>query len=263
MDILTPANNTALGAGWYQLETYRAESFRWVSNDAELYVASLKNSKHHLQLQLEPGPGVNLKPFELIVNENGEAVAKVMVKGRQQISIDLPASKPAVHKLVLHVEGGGNKAPNEERILNFRVFKVTYIPAIGDILSPTIDAKLGSGWYPLETFNGETFRWASNDAKIKISEHDGTESFLIQLEPGPGVGSKPFVLRVLNDAGSQITEAKIKSRQTVSVPLSGASKEKAISLTLHAEGGGKTVGSDARVMNFRVFQYTPDLQPPA
>jgi hypothetical protein len=258
MDILTPANNTSLGAGWFPLETYRAESFRWVMNDAEIYVAALRNVKHFLQIHLEPGPGLNLKPFELLIKDSGDTLARATVKGRQMISVELPAGEPKVRKLLLHIEGGGRPAPNDARVLNFRVFKVTFMPALIDVLSPELSAKLGSGWYPLETFNGETFRWAGNDAKITIGDAGGANTLVLEVEPGPGVGSKPFVLRVLNDAGVQVSEAEVKTRRAVTVPLNGA-----VSLTLHAEGGGKKIGSDERIMNFRVFQHSPDLKAPA
>lgn len=258
MDILTPANNTSLGAGWFPLETYRAESFRWVTNDAEIYAASLRNVKHYLNIHLEPGPGLNLKPFELLVKENDDTLARTTVKGRQMVSIELPAAEPAVRKLLLHVEGGGKAAPNDTRVLNFRVFKLTFVPAPIDVLPPELGAKLGSGWYPLETFNGETFRWAGEDAKVTISDPGGAKSFLIEVEPGPGVNSKPFVLRVLNDSGVQVTEANVKARQVVEIPLDGSA-----SLTLHAEGGGKQIGSDKRIMNFRAFQNSMDFKPPA
>ncbi len=258
MDILTPANNTSLGSGWFPLETYRAESFRWVMNDAEIYVAALRNVKHYLQIHLEPGPGLNLKPFELLIKENADTLGRTTVKGRQMISVDLPATEPRVRKLTLHVEGGGKPAPNDARVLNFRIFKVSFIPALVDVLPPELSAKLGSGWYPLETFNGETFRWAGEDAKVSIAEPGGAKSLLLDVEPGPGVNSKPFVLRVLNDSGVQVTEAQIKTRQVIEIPLDGTA-----SLTLHAEGGGKQIGSDKRIMNFRVFQNSADLKPPA
>lgn len=262
MDILTPANNTNLGSGWFPLETYRAETFRWVTNDAEVYVAALRNIKHYLNIHLEPGPGLNLKPFELLIKDKDETLARTTVKGRQMISIELPAKEPMVRKLALHVEGGGKPAPNDERILNFRAFKLTFTPALIDVLPPEVQVKLGSGWYPLETFNGETFRWAGNDAKIAVNDPVGMKTLLLEAEPGPGVSSKPFVLRVLDDAGVQITETEIKTRRAVSIPLD-TNSDRPFSLTLHAEGGGKKIGSDERIMNFRVFQHSPDLKAPA
>jgi hypothetical protein len=263
MDILTPANNTSLGAGWFPLETYRAESFRWVTNDAEVYVAALKNIKHFLQIHLEPGPGLNLKPFELSVRDGEQTLARTTVKGRQMVSIEVPPAEPAVRKLVLHIEGGGKAAPNDNRVLNFRVFKLTFVPALSDVLPSGLQAKLGSGWYPLETFNGETFRWAGADAIINVTDSGNVKSLLLEVEPGPGVNSKPFVLRVLDQSGVQLSEAQVKARQVVAIPLNGASKENPVSMTLHAEGGGKKIGSDERIMNFRVFQHSPDLKAPA
>lgn len=260
MDILTPANNTSLGSGWFPLETYRAESFRWITNDAEVYVAALRNVKHYLQVHLEPGPGLNLKPFELLIKDKDKTLARTTVKGRQMLSIELPATEPMVRKLVLHVEGGGKPAPNDDRVLNFRVFKLTFMPALIDVLPPELQAKLGSGWYPLETYNGETFRWAGNDAKINIVDSGAAETLLLEVEPGPGVDSKPFVLRVLDDSGAQITQADVKTRSVVAIPLNG--KNQPASLTLHVDGGGKKIGSDERVLNFRVFQHSPDLKAP-
>ncbi len=257
MDILTPANNTSLGSGWFPLETYRAESFRWVTNDAEVSVAVFRNVRHYLNIHLEPGPGLNLKPFELLIKESDETLARTTVRGRQMVSLELAPTEPTVRKLVLHVEGGGKAAPNDTRLLNFRVFKLTFVQAPVDVLPPELDAKLGSGWYPLETFNGETFRWAGEDAKLSVTDPAGAASMLLEVEPGPGVNSKPFVLRVLNDSGVQVTEAQVKTRQAVEIPLDGPTV-----LTLHAEGGGKLIGSDKRIMNFRVFQNSPDLKAP-
>jgi len=263
MDILTPANNSALGAGWFPLETYRAESFRWVTNDAEVLVAALRNLKHYLKILLEPGPGLDLKPFELLVKEKNKTLARTTVKGRQTISIELHATVPMVRKLVLNVEGGGKPAPNDGRLLNFRVFKLSFIPALVDVLPPELSAKLGAGWYPLETFDGQTFRWAGNDAKFTITDPAGLKMLLLELEPGPGVNSRAFVLRVLDDSGVQITQAEVKTRQPVAIPLEGAEKGKSVSFTLHADGGGRRIGSDERIMNFRIFQHSPDLSAPA
>jgi hypothetical protein len=179
VDILTAGNNTALGKGWFLMETHRAQSFRWVTNDAEIYVAQLKKVKHYLQLYLEPGPGMKLSPFELLIKENDETLAKQTIKGRQMISIELPPSEPAVHKLVLHVEAGGEVATTDTRLMNFRVFKVAFFPAIIDILPPELDARLGTGWHPLESFDGETFRWASSSPRVTIL-NPGNSKTLVQ-----------------------------------------------------------------------------------
>jgi hypothetical protein len=262
VDILTAGNNTALGKGWFLMETHRTQTFRWVSNDAEIYVAQLKKVKHYLQLYLEPGPGMKLGPFELFVKENDEMLAKQTIKGRQMISIELPPSEPAVHKLVLHVEAGGEVEATDARLMNFRVFKVAFFPAIIDILPPELDAQLGTGWHPLESFDGETFRWASSSPRVTIQNRGDAASLALEVEPGPGVDSKEFVLRVVDDSGGLIAKIDVKTRETVSIPIEAAAPGSPLSLTLQAEGGGKKIGSDDRVMNFRVFQYSTDLKLP-
>jgi hypothetical protein len=94
-DIVT-GNDVALGAGWDRLETYRGESFRWVNNDAVLYVATLKRFEYQVQVQIEPGPGVGLRPFTLKASEEGKPLADVPVKGRQQVSFTIAAGDPKV-----------------------------------------------------------------------------------------------------------------------------------------------------------------------
>ena len=259
MDILTPANNTALGNGWFPLEIFGAEKFRWVSNAAEVYAAAFRNVKHYLQIYLEPGPSLDFKPFELLVTENDETVARATIKGRHMISIELPATQPMLRKFVLRTEGSDKPAPGEIRVLNYRVFKLIFVQAIVDILPPEMNARPGEGWYPLETFNGETFRWASNDAKIEIADPAELKTLQLEIEPGPGVESKPFTLRVFEDSGVQIAETEIVTRQSVSIPVDGTGREGPLSISLHADGGDRRIGSDQRIMNFRVYQHSPDL----
>ena len=256
MDILAPANNIALGDGWLPLEIYGDEKFRWVSSSAEIYVAAFRNIKYYLHIYLETGVSLNLKPLEVHVTENENMLARTLVKGRQMISVELPPSEPTIRRLVLRAEGGSKPDSQDTRVLNFRVFKLNFVQAIIDILPPDVRARPGSGWYPLETFNSETFRWAGDDAKIVISEPSKIKALLLEVEPGPGVGSKPFVLRVLAQSGAQIAEIEIKTRQTISIPVDGTGKERPLSLTLRAEGGGQQIASDHRIMNFRVFQHT-------
>jgi len=73
----------------------------------------------------------------------------------------------------------------------------------------------------------------------------------LDVEPGPGIGSKPLSLEVYNSAGSMLTSAQIGGREALQVSTRGALTGKL--LRLHVNGGGVTVPGDARVLNFRVF----------
>jgi len=242
------SNVLTLGSGWYAPESHRGARFRWTTNDAIVYVAVMSPERHRLSVLIEPGPGVGLKPFELVVFDGpGDPIAKPKVIGKQTIAIDLPASAaPKVHELRLHVDGGGLLAANDTRIMNFRAFDLKLEKLNSDVLPGWV--VLGRGWYPLETFRGSTFRWVSNDASLAVSA-SGSGTLEFDVEPGPGVDSKPFVLKLLDATGRPLGEAKVASRQTVAFKIPSVPAE----AILHVDGGGKTVSGDPRVMNFRVF----------
>jgi hypothetical protein len=260
VDILAPAANIALGKGWFPLEIYGEEKFRWMSASAEISVAAFANSKHYLQIYLEPGPSLDLKPFTLLVSENGSTLARATVTGRQMISVELPAGEPAIHKLVFQPETGDKPELEDPRVLNLRVFKLAFVQAVVDILPPHLDARVGAGWYRLETFNGETFRWAGGKAEIEIPDGSKAATVPLEIEPGPGVEFKPFTLRVLNDRGTQLAQTQISTRQSLTIPLDAARMAGPVVLTLLVEGGGKRIPSDPRIMNFRAFAYSLDLK---
>ncbi len=122
-----PDDGLFVGHGWYTLETFAGDTFRWVNNDAELVVTSPTGQRNQLRMSLESGPGLAGQPFELrVLDETGQIVARTNVQGRQTVSIVLPiiAGQPAIFRL--HVESGGRPTPNDSRTLNFRVFKLDW-----------------------------------------------------------------------------------------------------------------------------------------
>jgi hypothetical protein len=123
-DIVNPNDALVIGAGWYPLETYDGETFRWVNNDAEITVQALSETQRQLNLDIEPGPGLESKPFELqVLDPAGKILSTIEVDGRQTINISLPTlSQTSMFKL--HIEGGGGITQNDPRILNFRVFQL-------------------------------------------------------------------------------------------------------------------------------------------
>jgi hypothetical protein len=252
-DIIPATNDLALGPGWGPIETHRGESFRWVENNAVLYFATLKRTDHQVKMTIEPGPGVGLKAFTLHVLDGDVPLTKLEVRGRQPISFIVPAGEPVVHTLKLHVDEGGKTAPNDPRVLNFRVFQVVVHRLSPDVLPPGF--RVGTGWYPLETYNGESFRWINNDAVIEASQ-SAKSAFNLEVEPGPGLEMRPFVLQVLSQTGTPITTLDVRHRQQVEIKLPSDAKLP-MKIKLHVDGGGKTSPGDPRTMNFRAFEYDP------
>lgn len=247
-DIVADSRDIALGDGWYALETYRGQRFRWASNDVSVNVAVLDAAQALLQLVVEVGPGLGQDPLELTARlEDGTTLGTAIVKTKAPVSFALPPAFPRAYRVILSVRGGGKKGSyNDPRILNFRAFSIA-VEHRPDVMPAW--AVPGKGFYGLERFDDATYRWVSNDAEIALHA-DAGDTLTFDVEPGPGVGSKPFVLHVVDATGRECVAADITSRTTVRVPTSGLGGSR---LVLRTDGGGETVANDPRVMNFRVF----------
>lgn len=127
MDIAAPERGVSLGKNWFHLERSGEEAFRWVENDAELVIDAEKTGRgaKFLVLDIEPGPGVDSSAFLLHLREpGGRTVASVGVERRTKVTLpvsDLTASGP--RRLRLYTSDGGRRVADENRVLNFRVFR--------------------------------------------------------------------------------------------------------------------------------------------
>ncbi|NOT60459.1 MAG: hypothetical protein HOP19_09570 [Acidobacteria bacterium] len=149
-----------LGSGWHELERVTTTSFRWVNNDAEIIVeAPAGKNRFTLSFEIEPGPGVGLKPFELcLLKESAKTpFEKITVRGREAVQANLTLTPQTPEVIKLHIEGGGLPAPNDARILNFRVFnlKVSEFTALRGLPAAAYAKKRGGmfddGWVGKKT----------------------------------------------------------------------------------------------------------------
>lgn len=123
-----------------------------------------------------------------------------------------------------------------------------------DIVSENAPLGLGDGWYALEKYSGETFRWVNNDAVITVAAADAGSGLLsLELEPGPSMNGRPLVLKVLDNDGCEIRTTELHSRRRLEITLP-VHAGPLNTFRLHAEGGGAAVPGDPRILNFRIFQ---------
>lgn len=252
-DIFAGSIPGRLGRNWWNLEALGGAKFRWAKSGAEFYVAAFDPAIHTLKILLEPGPGVGVKPFTLEVTDAGSSIAVIEIKGKQTISVSLPPTAPAVHRIALYARGGGMVMAGDPRVLDFRVFSIALELAPRDVLPPTM--KLGMGWYPLETHNETMFRWVNNNAEIALSNPDGHEILDFDVEPGPGTEGKPLhlqVSRIENGRQDLLAEFSVTGRERIEVPLPKGDR---LNLILHTDTGGGKVAGENRTLNFRLFQY--------
>jgi hypothetical protein len=278
-----PADGLFVGAGWYPLETVGETRFRWVDNDAEILVVRPTGTRRNLGLDLESGPGAGGQPVTVsVLNEQGQVLLAVPVQGPRTLKVPLPLtpSTSAVYYR-LRVDGGGLPTSDDSRRLNLRVYKVDWAdnPTFHDAatlarttanpdVGPLADTRelqagrvpadglfVGAGWYPLETVGETPFRWVNNDAEILVVRPTGTRQQLaLVIEPGPGVGSQPFLLSVLDESGKPVASVFVPDRRPVTVTLPVAAGPTAV-YRLHVDSGGAPTQNDGRVLNFRVFRF--------
>lgn len=116
-----------LGSGWGPLETYHAETFRWVENDAQILITREQQGEMALLLTVEPGPGVGGRCLVKVIDSAGQQVAAAPIDGRLSVKLFVPV-EAGTSAFRLHVDGGGRKVQNDQRVLNFRVFDAQVEP---------------------------------------------------------------------------------------------------------------------------------------
>lgn len=117
-------------------------------------------------------------------------------------------------------------------------------------------ALTGANWYRLEANDkGEAFRWAGDDVAINITQPPRmTLVVRLDVEPGPVVGLKQFVLAIVDAEKTVLASLPVVARKRVEFLLPHG-KPGLHRLTLRAEGRGTPVPApeDKRTLNFRLF----------
>lgn len=253
-DIASSTDGVHLGSGWYPLEQYGGETFRWVDNNAEI-TACPTGGHAKVALELEPGPSLGTKKMTLFVRSGQGTAQAISVPDRRVVTIALPKNLPQT--LILHVQSRNLRPPHEKRILNFRVFSVALGSSASacprDVVRDGSPLKLGAGWYGIETSGAEFFRWVNDNAQVSLTKPMAVPYALeLDVEPGPGLGGAPLVLILADSKGRTVAKSgPVTARTIVSMPVRETKPDE--HLLLRAVSPGKRVPGDSRILNFRVF----------
>lgn len=122
-----------------------------------------------------------------------------------------------------------------------------------DIAPPDSGIAFGRGWYAVEQDGERVVRWLGNDAEVMVKASSALAPFLVfDLEPGPGAGGRPVVIRAVESDGKVLAEIEADKRMRFPVPISaldGAVR----SLRLRVSGGGLVGARDPRALNVKAF----------
>lgn len=120
-----PANTLALGEGWYPVEAYGGEYFRWCSGIGEILILNADASQKELYIVVSPVakvPGGAL----LLVDERGEQIAIAPLdRHGLEIIFELPPVESARVKYELHWNGDiPLPKDSDPRKFAFRLFRI-------------------------------------------------------------------------------------------------------------------------------------------
>lgn len=117
---------------------------------------------------------------------------------------------------------------------------------------------IGAQWYGVETdARGETFRWVGNDASLEVTQAAKASVIVrMDVEPGPAVGGKRFVLALVGKNGSSIASTTITVRRhfELLLPPIPRSNVHVLKFRVDQQDAPIPVPDDKRVLNFRVFR---------
>ena len=197
----------------------------WVGEQAALDLKQPNGDQVVLLRGSVPAIGDSNFHSELELRLDDQALARWEIRpGNFAVAAPVPAGGTKrrvtlVFSKVQQLPGGDGRAVGAR--LSFIGFgpKSAQKGAPSDI-SRGLNLQLGDGWGVLETFQNETFRWVDNDAHIVVAADQGGSYVLSMiLEPGPGVGSKPFLLKVLDAGGRQVSAEPVQRRESVNFIL--------------------------------------------
>ena len=121
-----------------------------------------------------------------------------------------------------------------------------------DIFGPGVEF-WGKGWHRLERAGAERFRWVSQDAELVVRTTDSRRNLALLVEPGPGVGYRPFHLLIALPNGEVVARALVNGLTYVKVPVP-AWRGRVTALYLTTKEGGLPVAGEPRILNFRSFR---------
>ncbi len=165
-----PADTLALGAGWSWLERATDCVYRWGRSGSEVVVLRPSGTRHRLRIDLQSGPSLDWRPFDLTVrDESDRVVATRHVDQRATVVLPLPLSS-GPHKRCFRLQTDThNKTATalDARVLDFRATFVGW-----EEVQPRADLPQHGG----ETVEIRPTTAEAGDIVPAITIHEGEEA---------------------------------------------------------------------------------------
>jgi hypothetical protein len=288
--VRAPEKDRLITYSYYQAEqnpaVYDGHPFRWVKDVISLDVINPSGTNQSLLACVEPGPGLDYRPFYLYVYVNNEVFDSIFVSGMQASVLPLPRLGEFINTIKLvNKEHGKNLLPWEERYLNYRVSllgltnqrfpieALRLLNASRDIVPQATWSRLATtsetfrdttdllciwnGWGSMEQWGGARFRWVNNDAELLLFNPSEKSRFLnVELERGPSLPPDGSTL-VTYVNGVPTDSLALTAFRRVRIRLPDAlQNENLIRFHVSPEAGQRASADDPRILNIRVFRIS-------
>jgi hypothetical protein len=171
-------------------------------------------------------------------------------RGNPEVQIRLPMSRQRMDKLRLTQDGGG---------LSFSASGLR-AGVTDDLLPVGMRAIWGAGWYPLEYYSGEIFRWMSESGEVVWQPPSGLSGgFVLHVEPGPAIGFKACEVEIRNQWGEIIDVQNVSGRTGIRISLDHVSGPFVTSFRVRG-GEPPKKGADTRSLVLRLLRCEWDVE---
>ena len=227
----------------------------WVSEHSVLWLGQQPDQTNLSVYGMFPKIGSEEVESEVTVSIDGQEIHRRTIRpGEFRIDAHVPYA-PGRRRVELQFSALQKLPAPDGRPVAGRLQFVGFQPGaeiteaeISEIVPRGEPIQLGKGWYPLERFGGQTFRWVDTNAEFEVKRGGAVT---LDVEAGPSLGRDSFVLAVGDDQGRRIIELPVAGRQQVTLPLPTAKPGR---YRLAVDSPRKPVPDDPRILNFRVFR---------
>jgi hypothetical protein len=223
LDILPAGMRAVWGAGWYPVESFHAETFRWMERNSAVVWLPPRQLAGELVLHVEPGPAVGFKTCQMEIRDQWDEIVDVQeIRGRSAIRIPVEhLSGPFITSFAVLGGGPPKKVAGDSRVLALRVFGCTWEGTESDqadyaaeLVAAGAGIWSGRGWLPFDTRQGAKGLAALRDAELILRTPDGPNRSLT-LEVSPGPGARPLDLLIEDSRGRIMYRGKVSGPRQV------------------------------------------------
>lgn len=124
-DIVAP-EGIRLGPGWYTVERYESDLFRWMAAESEVIFDKPRDPETSLLMEVEVGPSApgGMVSIE-VVDREGAILASATVQGRSKLRLHIPA-RISSGSFRLRLTGDRLALALDSRFLILRVFRICW-----------------------------------------------------------------------------------------------------------------------------------------